>query len=137
MSEPVVHDLDVLRPKPEYVLLGGKKIDVSFIPSGVALDIMGLQQELVALTDTPEKVKKVEAGGEEARKSFEIAATLCSSITAQQYPEMDKEWLLKNTDVAQIKVLMEYIVNAVFSSMAGVEDKETKKPSAAGKKKSQ
>ena len=124
MREPIVHDLDVLRPQPEYVLLGGKKIDISFIPAGVAMDMMALQQELGKLTDTPEKLKKVAAGGKDARRTFEIAADLCAAITKSQHPEMDKEWLLKNTDVLQIKALVEYVTTAVSHSLEGAEDDE-------------
>ncbi len=124
MREPIVHDLDVLRPQPEYVLLSGKKIDISFIPAGVAMDMMALQQELGKLTDTPEKLKKVAAGGKDARRTFEIAADLCAAITKSQHPEMDKEWLLKNTDVLQIKALVEYVTAAVSHSLEGAEDDE-------------
>lgn len=132
MSErtPVIHDLDVLRPRPEYVRLGGKDIDISFVPSGVALDIMGLQTELQELTDTPEKLAAVKAGGGAAKRSFEIAAELCAAITSAQQPDMTKEWLLKNTDVLQIKALMEHVTRAVFKSLENAEDEETKKPQA-------
>ena len=130
MSEVIVHDLDVLRPAKEYVRLGGKEIDVSFIPAGIAIDIMGMQQDLVKLTGTPEKIKRIEAGGDAAKKSFEIAAELCAAITKNQHPEMDKEWLLKNTDVVQIKALMEHITKAVYHSLESAEDKEIKKPQA-------
>ncbi len=124
MREPIVHDLDVLRPQPEYVLLDGKKIDISFIPAGVAMDMLTLQQELGKLTDTPEKLKKVAAGGKDARHTFELAADLCAAITKSQHPEMDKEWLLKNTDVLQIKALVEYVTAAVSHSLEGAEDDE-------------
>ncbi len=130
MGEPIVHDLDVLRPKPEYVLLGGKQIDISFIPAGVAMDMMALQQELNKLVNTPEKLRKVAAGGKEAQRTFEIAADLCAAITSSQYPEMDKAWLLKNTDALQIKALVEYVTSAVSRSLEGAEDDEIKKPEA-------
>jgi len=130
MSESITHDLDVLRPQPEYVLLGGKKIDISFIPSGIAMDMMALQDELAKLTSTPEKLKKVAAGGKVAGRTFEIAAELCAAITSSQYPEMDKDWLLKNTDVLQIKALMELVTTAAARSLDSAEDDEIKKPPA-------
>ncbi len=130
MGDPIVHDLDVLRPKPEYVLLGGKQIDISFIPAGVAMDIMTLQQELQKLTDSPEKMKRVQSGGKAAQRSFEIAAELCASITSNQHSEMDKKWLLKNTDVLQIKALMELVTQAAFRSLEDAEDDDIKKPEA-------
>jgi len=129
---PVIHDLDILRPKPEYVILGGKQIDISFIPSGIALDIMGLQAELQDLTDTPDKLKKVKSGGDAAKRSFEIAAELCAAITRSQHEEMDQDWLMKHTDVLQIKALMEHVSRAVFKSLESAEDDELKKQPAAG-----
>ena len=132
MNEPIVHDLDVLRPPSEYVQLAGKKIDISFIPAGVAMDIMAGQQELLKLTNTPAKLKKVEAGGGEAKRSFDIAANLCAAITSSQHEEMDKAWLLKNTDVVQIKVLMDYVTKAVFHSLEGAEDDEVGGETATG-----
>ena len=131
MSEPQIYDLDILRPKPIYVRLAGKDIDVSFIPSGIAMDIMGMQAELMKLTGTPEKMKKIEAGGNEARRSFELAAELCAAITKVQHSEMDKDWLLTHTDVLQIKALMDHVTRAVFRSLESAEDKEIKKPQAA------
>lgn len=130
MSEPIVHDLDVLRPQPEYVKLAGKKIDISFIPSGIAMEAMQMQQELQKLTDTPEKIKKVRAGGKAAQRTFEIAAELCAGITKSQYPEMDKEWLLNHTDALQIKALIGFVTAAVSRSLETAEDDDIKKPVA-------
>ncbi len=129
-DKPIIHDLDVLRPKPEFVKLGGYQIDISFIPSGIALEIMSLKSELTDLTDTPEKVAKIESGGIEAIKSFDITAEVCAKITETQHKEMTKEWLLKNTDMLQLKSLIEYITQAMLSSLeAGGID--TKNPIAA------
>jgi len=130
MGEPIIYDLDVLRPTSVYVILAGKKIDIGFIPSGIAVDIMKLKTELTGLTDSREKIARIEDGGEEAQRSFEIAAELCAAITKSQYPEMDKDWLMKNTDVVQLKALMEHITQAVFRSLESVEDDEVKKPQA-------
>jgi hypothetical protein len=118
-----IHDLDILRPEAEFVVLGKKKIDISFVPSGVALDIMKLREELEGLADTPEKIKKIEAGGKEAVRSFDITAEVCSKITQNQHSEMTKEWLLKNTSVVQLKALVEHITTAVFKSLGEVDEK--------------
>lgn len=126
-KDTVIHDLDRLRPPPEYILLAGQKIDISFIPSGVALDIMKMQEQLKGLMDTPEKMKKIQEGGKEAGQTFELAADLCASITKSQHEEMTRDWLLKNTDVKQIKALMDHITRAVFKSLEGIEDEESKK----------
>lgn len=121
-----IHDLDILRPEPEFVKLAGKKIDISYIPSGVALDIMSLRQDLEALTDSEEKLEKIKEGGEEAQKSFEISAEICAKITQAQHEEMDKEWLLTNTDIMQLNALIEYVTNAVFRSLGETDEKNLK-----------
>ncbi len=125
-DKPVVYDLDVLRPSPEYIVLATKKLDISFIPSGIAIDIMDMRQKMEKLTDTPAKLKKIEAGGKEAIQSFQIAAGICAKITESQHKEMTKEWLLKNTDVRQLKVLIERVTNAVFKSLEGMDGEPEK-----------
>ncbi len=130
MDKSIIHDLDILRPKPEYVKLGGHDIDISFIPSGIALEIMSLRGELVDLTNTPKKVAAIEAGGPATVKTFDITAEICAKITEVQHKEMTKEWLLTNTDVSQLKALIEYITEAMLGSLeAGGVD--TKNPIAA------
>ena len=125
-DKPVVHDLDILRPSPEYIVLAKKKLDISFIPSGIAIDIMDMRQKMEKLTDTPAKLKKIEAGGKEAIHSFHIAAGICAKITESQHEEMTKEWLLKNTNVMQLKVLIEHVTNAVFKSLEGMDGESEK-----------
>lgn len=123
-DKPIVYDLDVLRPPPEYVVLAGKKIDISFIPSGVAIDIMEMRQKMDELVNTPEKLEKIEEGGKEALDSFQLAAEMCAKITKSQHEKMDKDWLLKNTNVVQLKKLIEHVTDAVLNSLEGVEEPE-------------
>jgi len=129
-DKPVIHDLDILRPAPEYVRLGGHDIDISFIPSGIAIDITNLEEKLSELTGTDEKMKEVDAGGEAAVRAFEVSAELCAVITSNQYEEMTKEWLLKNTNVWQLRRLMDYISQAVYRSLDLAKDGKSKKSAA-------
>ena len=131
---PVIQDLDVLRPAPEYVMLAGKKIDISFIPSGIAVDMMALQDRINAMVDSPEKIARVREGGAEALETFNLSAEMCAKLTCSQYPEMDKEWLLKNTSIPQLKVLVARVTAAIYRSLESVEDDELKKQQAAGEK---
>lgn len=117
MAKPKIHDLDILRPEPEYVVLAGKEIDISFIPSGVAFEIMGLWQELEELSGTTEKLDEVRLGGEAAKKSFDLTAEICSRITQAQHKEMNKEWLLKNVDIRQLNAFVEYVKDALFRNL--------------------
>ena len=126
-DKPIIHDLDILRAPPEYVKLAGKNIDISFIPSGIAIDITNLEEELHALVGTKEKMEEVEAGGEAATKAFELSAELCAVITSSQHKEMTKDWLLKNTNVWQLRRLMDYISKAVYASLNLAKDGKSKK----------
>ena len=107
-DKKIIHDLDILRPPSEYVKLGGKEIDISFIPSGIAIDIIMLK----------EKLDKAD----ESDESFGLAADLCASITGIQHKEMDKEWLMKNTSMEQLYAMMKFVFTAVNRSLETVGD---------------
>ena len=47
------------------------------------------------------------------------------------HEEMTKDWLLKHTDVIQVRALMDHITKAVFKSLESAEEPELKKPQAA------
>ena len=123
-DKPVIHDLDILRPPPEYVRLGGHDIDISFIPSGIAIDVTNLEIELREMMESKEKIQEDD---EAASKTFDMLAELCSRITRFQHEEMTKEWILKNTDIVQLNQLMLLIIQGVRKSLNLSEDEETKK----------
>ena len=111
MGKAKIHDLDVLRPPKEFVRLGGNDIDISFIPSGVAIDVMSMQDELASIQGETDAV---------AKDRFGLVAELCAKITENQYPDMDKTWLLKNTDVLQLKRLIELISEGITKSLTTI-----------------
>ena len=115
----IIHDLDLLRPPAQYVRLGGRDIDISFVPSGIAIDIIVLKEKLDKSKDD--------------KKSFELAAGLCGAITQCQYEEMTKEWLLKNTTVEQLYTLMLHIFEATNNSLLAKGEKSEKGQKAVKK----
>ena len=123
-DKPVIHDLDILRPAPEYVRLGGHDIDNSFIPSGIAIDITNLETELRGVMGAKENI---EEDSEAATKSFKLLAEICAGITSFQCEEMTTEWLLKHTNLEQLNQLMLHITRGVRNSLNLSEDEETKK----------
>lgn len=112
-----VIDLDILRPEQKIVKLAGKEIDVSFIPCGITFDIDRLTRELQKIP-----AKKIELGGEECRKAFDIAVEMCSTFAAHNNPEMTKEWFMKNVDASQINTFSNAIKEALIASYKGVAD---------------
>ena len=125
MDEPIIHDLDILRPPPEYVVLAGKKIDISFVPSGVAVDISNVLRRLQEVNINPDDLD------ESAEEGVEIMAELCALITKKQHPDMDANWLLVNTNSVQLRLLMEHITDAMNRSIASIKENESSKKSPA------
>ena len=103
-----VEDLDVLRPEPSYVRMGGKDIDVYFIPCGITFEIDALVQQLQPL------VPEINKGNIDAvRKGFELSVKMCAVFCAYKYPEMDEKWFKDNTDIRQIQLFAQAIRGAL------------------------
>jgi len=115
MAEDVL-DLDVLRPKPQYVKLAGKKIDVSFIPCAITWDIDRIVRELAAIGQ-----KEAQAGGEGTKKAFDLSIELCALFCQWKHNEMDRQWFLENTDPIQIEAFSRKIQQTLERSYAGAE----------------
>ena len=59
-------DLDLLRPDPKVIKLGGKEIDVSFIPCGITFDVDRITREISELG-----IEAIKKGGEHERKAWD------------------------------------------------------------------
>jgi len=115
MPDNVV-DLDVLRPKPVIVIIGGHEIDISFMPAGIVFDVDAIQKKLEALDQT-----ELEKGGEVAQEAFELTVEMCSLFCTMRHPELTKSWFLKNCDPNQIDVLANMVRDALQRSYEGSE----------------
>lgn len=111
-----VIDLDILRPEPNYVQIGGKKIDVSFVPCGITFDLDAIVQELVGLDQ--EKVKTDRA---EMKRAFDLGIKLCSVFCSHDNPEMDEAWFMRNASAEQVNAFTVEVQKALFSSYEGVK----------------
>jgi len=112
-----IEDLDILRPAKKFIKLNGKEIDVSFVPTGITFDIADITKEMANFD-----IKKIEAGGAEAKEAFNLAVKLCACFCLNKHPEMDETWLLQNTDVVQIRALSDKIKKLLTQAYAGVEE---------------
>ncbi len=111
-----VYDLDILRPPPKKVKIGGKEIDVSYVPCGITFEVDRLASELHAFD-----IAEVKAGGEVTKAAFNILIELCSTFCSCKHPEMTKDWFLKNADVAQMNEFSEIIQKTLERSYEGAE----------------
>jgi hypothetical protein len=111
-----VLDLDILRPKKVILKLNEKEIDVSFVPAGITFEVDELIRDLSKIP-----IKKIEEGKADAKRAFEISLSICSLFTAHNYPEMTKEWFLKNVSAPQVNVFVHAVKNALAESYKGIE----------------
>jgi hypothetical protein len=109
-------DLDILRPTPQIVKIGGREIDVSFVPCGITFELDAIVQELVRLD-----AKKVREDPKEMRRAFSLGVNLCAIFCQHKYPDMDEKWFEQNCDAAQINGFTTAIQTALVRSYQGVE----------------
>ena len=110
-----VEDLDVLRPEKRIIRLGGKDIDVSFIPCGITFEVDSHIRELRDLDHS-----KLLDNGEETRKAFEISVKICAAFCSHKYPELDIDWFNSNVDANQVRIFANAIQEALMKAYAGV-----------------
>ncbi len=111
-----VEDLDVLRPESRIVRIGGKDIDVSFIPCGITFDVDTIVRELQGMT-----AEKLLANGEDTHRAFDLSVRLCSVFCSRKNPEMDEAWFMDNADANQIRAFSGAIKDALMKAYSGVK----------------
>jgi hypothetical protein len=115
--ETNILDLDALRPQSTKVKLGGRVVEVSFIPVGITFEIDRIINEMLHLD--MEEAKK---GEEEGKKAIECMIELCATFCSVSYPDMDKEWFHKNVDSTQLTGFSDLIKTTLEKSYAAVKD---------------
>ena len=109
-------DLDALRPEKVIIKLGGKEIDVSFIPCGITFDVDEITKRLFSFD-----MEKVRAGGAETNEAFNIALELCSVFCMVKHPEMTVKWFREKTDPIQVNQLATIIQATLAKAYEGAE----------------
>jgi hypothetical protein len=110
-----VIDLDILRPAKKLVKIGGREIDISFIPCGITFDLDKIVRELVNL-DT----KKIQSDEKEMKHAFDLGIRLCAVFCSHKFPEMNEAWFLENASADQINAFTQAIQAALMESYEGV-----------------
>lgn len=105
-----VEDLDILRPQPKFFRIGGKDVDVSFIPCGITFEIDRIVNGLNKFVnlDSDESIKE----------AFRLTVELCVAFCSWKNPELDYEWFQANTSAAQVKLLADGIKDALTKAYA-------------------
>jgi hypothetical protein len=121
-------DLDTLRPESTFIKVGGKDIDVSFLPTAITWDVDKIIQELSSFTKELLLENK-----EETKRAFDLSIKLCAIFCEHKYPELNEKYFLENCDVNQIKVFVDSIKGTLFKAYNGIEI-DSKNLKAAKKK---
>lgn len=110
-----VIDLDILRPEPEMVKIGGREVDVSFIPCGITFELDAIVQKLVKMDN-----KKIQSDPKVMREAFDLGINLCAVFCMSKYPDMDEKWFRENADNGQVNGFTQAIQAALMRVYAGV-----------------
>ena len=125
-----VKDLDVLRPESKIIRIGGKDIDVSFVPCGITFEVDDIIQELGKMDQT-----KIMTDPIEMKKAFNLSIDLCVVFCSHKYPELNADWFKENTDANQINAFSESIKEALARAYKGIENTGKNLKAAKAKKK--
>jgi hypothetical protein len=116
MSDSMVTDLNILRPKRHVIKLSNKEFDFSFIPVGMTFECDNIVNRIAQLD-----MKKLEEYDiEETKKAFNLSLELCSTFTSFYEPDMDIEWFKKNSTAGQVGELAEIIKSTLEKSYEGL-----------------
>ena len=111
-----VIDLDILRPEPDIVKIGGREIDVSFVPCGITFELDEIVRQLVKVDG-----KKLKDDKAEQLKAFDLGIRLCAVFCQHNHPEMGEQWFRSNASSQQITAFAQAIQAALGKSYEGVE----------------
>lgn len=110
-------DLDLLRPDSKIVKIGGKEIDVSFIPCGITFDLDDIVKDLMNLDQD-----KVKTNRKEMEKAFNLAVKLCAVFCSYKYPDMDEAWFREHTSPEQINGFSSAIQSSLVDIYSGITE---------------
>ena len=115
--KPKVHDLDKRQDEPEYVILGGTEIDISFIPAGVSIPLLGLYDKWVKEIREQGGVEAIEKDPEKAMANAEIMADMIAMFTSYIDERLTKDWILRNLMIDKVMFLMQLLVKTITKNL--------------------
>jgi hypothetical protein len=135
--EPIIHNLDEER-QPEYIKIAGRELDISFIPSGISIPLLGKYQEYVEILKTNKVINSDGTANKEAEEelsgkpdkaleSMDIMTDMVCMFTEYKDPEMTREWVGHNTNLKQLARLIVLITGSLTRDMKKKKDDTSKK----------
>ena len=133
---PIIHDLDKDRIV-EKIIIGGREVDISFIPVGISIPLLGkfdkytksLKESNVVNADgsvNENAEKELSKKPEKASENINLMIEIISMFTEYKDPEMTKEWIEQHLNINEIAKVLMWIIQSLTRDMKG-ESKESKK----------
>jgi len=133
-----VIDLDILKPEKRIIKLGGKEIDISFIPLAITFDVDQIMREMNAM-QIEMYSKTDELSDDEVqliiKKIADKTVKLCSLFCSWKYPEMDENWFMNNANAQQLHFFTAEIKVLLDEAYKGAEEYGKNALPARGRKK--
>jgi hypothetical protein len=95
---PEIRDFDAIAPKGRRAKIGGRVVDVSFIPGRITLELARFKDAL-------------DSGELTELQSIETALDIVAQITTRQDPEMTADWLLDNAQLLRLTDFINYVLD--------------------------
>lgn len=132
--EPIIHDLDALRPRAQFITLGGRRFDLSRIPSGIALDLVDswdkLQTDAAELTGETNAQRSMDI----LERSVGIVVKLLRRpfsvrhMRAWWRSRITRRWLIRHTDIVQLQRFIALAIDLLFKSFNATDEEDTDSP---------
>lgn len=105
MNESLIRDFNTVIPRKRIAKLAGEEIDVTLIPSRIALELSIFR----------DKVLDMKSFEEVQRKSLELVAKVCQV----KNPKITVDWLLDNTHYEQLIGFIDFVLEPLLKTGAG------------------
>lgn len=125
MSKPIIHDLDNKQVEKEFVIIGGVKIDISFVPCGLTLVFLRAYDDYVKYCiDNEANIKDNPIiAGEIAQKQIELV-----SVFTKYFDEkIDADYISKNLQLSQLQFLLSKFQEAAMQGIKTSDSGSKKK----------
>jgi hypothetical protein len=108
---PVIRDFDAVAPAGRKAKIGGRVVDVSFIPGRVTLEMARFKD-------------RMDAGELSEMARVQEIIDLVAKVTERQDAEMTADWLLDNVDFVTLFEFVQFVLTPTMTKAKEYEEKQ-------------
>jgi len=125
-----VLNLDIMKPDPRVVTIGGHNIDCSFVPVGATFEIDELFNEALRLDHD-----KLGSGDrEENEKALNLSIRMCAAFCRHSFPDLDEVFFGNNCTAEQVGAFANVITDTLLKSYKGIKASAKNQKASKGKR---